>query len=77
MKQDNSTLSATAVADRRSFLKLAGLGTVGTVAAAASTVTATAAAGGSPAPQAVMPVGGPGPTAATLLVDRRAWEWAR
>ena len=36
MKQDQSKT------DRRSFLKLAGLGTVGTVAAAASTVTATA-----------------------------------
>ena len=37
MKQDNQSPT-----DRRSFLKLAGLGTVGTVAAAASTVTATA-----------------------------------
>lgn len=36
MKQENGPT------DRRSFLKLAGLGTVGTVAAAASTVTATA-----------------------------------
>lgn len=41
MKQDKGpqTIKGT---DRRSFLKLAGLGTVGTVAAAASTVTATA-----------------------------------
>lgn len=37
MERDHSTT------DRRSFLKLAGLGTVGTVAVAASTVTATAA----------------------------------
>ena len=37
MKQDNQSPT-----DRRSFLKLAGLGTVGTVAAAVSTVTATA-----------------------------------
>lgn len=36
MKQDKDPTG------RRSFLKLAGLGTVGTVAAAASTVTATA-----------------------------------
>jgi hypothetical protein len=39
MKQDKDRSST----DRRSFLKLAGLGTVGTVAAAASTVTASAA----------------------------------
>jgi hypothetical protein len=42
MKQDKDQSQNGAVADRRSFLKLAGLGTVGTVAAAASTVTATA-----------------------------------
>jgi hypothetical protein len=39
MKQDQDRSKT----DRRSFLKLAGLGTVGTVAAAASTVSATAA----------------------------------
>jgi hypothetical protein len=38
MKQDQDG----AKTDRRSFLKLAGLGTVGTVAAAASAVTASA-----------------------------------
>lgn len=43
MKQDHQSKT-----DRRSFLKLAGLGTVGTVAAAASTVTANA---DEPAPQ--------------------------
>jgi len=37
MKHDNQSKT-----DRRSFLKLAGLGTVGTVAAAASTMSATA-----------------------------------
>ena len=37
MKQDHQSKT-----DRRSFLKLAGFGTVGTVAAAASSVTATA-----------------------------------
>lgn len=42
MKQEKSTPSTTHVADRRSFLKLASLGTVGTVAAAASSVTAVA-----------------------------------
>ena len=42
MKQDKEQSQDGAVADRRSFLKLAGLGTVGTVAAAASTVTAAA-----------------------------------
>lgn len=44
MKQDKSQDYAKdpSAADRRSFLKLAGLGTVGTVAAAASTVTASA-----------------------------------
>jgi hypothetical protein len=41
MKQDQKS-QAGQMSDRRSFLKLAGLGTVGTAAAAASSVTASA-----------------------------------